>query len=169
MTATASSTFVDNNFGPAEMAINGILNAVSDYDDMFNSDNDNYPWLAIDLGFYYKVTGVSMVERSGCCADRTADINVRVGMKSPPAEGTGGDAEITDNQLCGIFLGPGQLGTTSNLTCDEPKFGRFVTLQRVSSVVSDYSINWREVIIHHEAVDISENTDTVKIAVDTNI
>ena len=38
--------------------------------------------------------------------------NVRVGMKSPPAEGTGGDADITD------FLGPGQLGTTSTVTCD---------------------------------------------------
>ena len=55
MTATASSTYVDDKFGPAEMAINGILNAGSDYDDMFNSDNDNFPWLAIDLGFYYKV------------------------------------------------------------------------------------------------------------------
>ena len=59
-----------------------------------------------------------MVERSGCCADWNRDINVRVGMKSPPAEGTGGDAEITDNQLCGIFLGPGQKGSTSILTCD---------------------------------------------------
>ena len=55
VTATASSTFDNDNWGPAEMAINGILNAGSDYDDMFNSDNDNYPWLAIDLGFYYKV------------------------------------------------------------------------------------------------------------------
>ena len=59
-----------------------------------------------------------MVERSGCCAFKTKDINVRVGMNSPPEEGTGGDAEITDNQLCGIFLGPGQLGATSTLTCD---------------------------------------------------
>ena len=58
-----------------------------------------------------------MVERSGCCADRTTDIKVRVGMNSPPAEGTGGDAEITENDFCGTFLGPGQLGTTSNLTC----------------------------------------------------
>ena len=58
-----------------------------------------------------------MVERSGCCADRTTDINVRVGMNIPPAEGTGGDAEITENDFCGTFLGPGQLGTTSNLTC----------------------------------------------------
>ena len=63
-----------------------------------------------------------MVERSGCCADRTTDINVRVGMKSPPAEGTGGDAEINVNQLCGIFLGPGQLGTTSTVTCDGEYF-----------------------------------------------
>ena len=130
-----------------------------------------------------------MVERSGCCADNTKDVNVRVGMKSPPAEGTGGDAEITDNQLCGIFLGPGQLGTTSTVTCDgeylwqeghtfdiqvhipttsEPIFGRFVTLQIVSSAVSDYYLNWREVIIHREAVDTSD-TNTVKIAVVTNL
>ena len=61
---------------------------------------------------------MSLVEREQCCADRTKDINVRVGMKSPPAEGTGGDAEITDNELCGIFLGPGQTGSTSILTCD---------------------------------------------------
>ena len=51
----------------------------------------------------------------------------------------------------------------------EPRFGRFVTLQRVSSVVSDYTINWREVIVHYETVDINENDDiaTVRIAVDT--
>ena len=56
----------------------------------------------------------------------------------------------------------------ANISVSEPKVGRFVTLQRVSSVVSDYSINWREVIVHHEAVDTSD-TDTVKIAVNTNI
>ena len=57
------------------------------------------------------------MERSGCCAFNTKDINVRVGMKNPPAEGTGGDAEITDNQLCGIFPGPGQLGKASIVNC----------------------------------------------------
>ena len=31
------------------MAINGKTN------DMFHSNNEKYPWLAIDLGFYYKV------------------------------------------------------------------------------------------------------------------
>ena len=65
-----------------------------------------------------KVTGVSMVERAGCCADRTTDINIRVGMKNPPADGTGGDAEFTENKMCGIFIGPGQLGTTSVQNCD---------------------------------------------------
>ena len=64
----------------------------------------------------------------------------------------------------------GQRHRTTN-TVPEPAFGRFVTLQRVSSVVSDYSINWREVTVHHEAVDISEDDDTaaVKIAIDTNM
>ena len=38
------------------MAINGIQDAGSDYEDMFNSGAENYPWLAIDLGFLYKVS-----------------------------------------------------------------------------------------------------------------
>ena len=52
----------------------------------------------------------------------------------------------------------------------EPIIGRFVTLQRVSSDVSNYSLNQREVIVHYEAWDISEDDDTatVKIAVDTD-
>ena len=49
-----------------------------------------------------------------------------------------------------------------------PKFGRFVTLQKVRSGESGI-LNWREVTVNHEAVDTSEDTDTVKIAVDTNI
>ena len=52
MKATASS--VAGNWG-ADLAINGIQDG-SEYDDMFHSaGEDNYPWLAIDLGFYYKV------------------------------------------------------------------------------------------------------------------
>ena len=48
----------------------------------------------------------------------------------------------------------------------EPKFGRFVTLQRLSSG----GINWKEVIVQKEAADISDtDTDTVKIAVVTNV
>ena len=59
-----------------------------------------------------------MVERSGCCADRTTDINIRVGMKSPPEDGTGGDVEFIGNKLCGVFPGPGELGATSKLNCN---------------------------------------------------
>ena len=59
MTATASSSYDGGSFGPAEMAINGILDG-SEYDDMFNSGSDNYPWLAIDLGSYYKVLGINL-------------------------------------------------------------------------------------------------------------
>ena len=74
-----------------------------------------------------------MVERSGCCADRTKDINVRVGMRSPPADGTGGDAEITYNELCGIFPGPGQLGATSILNCDGEYLWQFRILYKILS------------------------------------
>ena len=53
MIATASS-FLDRDFGPVSQAINGVIE--SDYVDMFHSrSNDDFAWLAIDLGFYYKV------------------------------------------------------------------------------------------------------------------
>ena len=51
-------------------------------------------------------------------AKRSSDINIRVGMKSPPADGTGGDVEFTENKLCGIFIGPGKGGATSIVNCD---------------------------------------------------
>ena len=49
----------------AENAVNGILPDGSlDVDDMFHSDSENYPWLAIDLGFYYKVSFTSVIFNS---------------------------------------------------------------------------------------------------------
>ena len=51
MKATASS--INPVFGGPEKTINGIIK--SEWSDMFHSGNENYPWLAIDLGFYYKV------------------------------------------------------------------------------------------------------------------
>ena len=51
----------------------------------------------------------------------------------------------------------------------EPTFGRFVTMQRLSSnkLLQKYEINWREVIVHHEGISEDGNTAaTVKIAVE---
>ena len=57
MTATASSFSDGSQWGfdwQIDMAINGIQDG-SDYDDLFHSNGENFPWLAIDLGFFYKV------------------------------------------------------------------------------------------------------------------
>ena len=50
--ATASSSR-ENDGWISSLAINGIQG--SDFEDMFHSADDNYPWFAIDLGFLYKV------------------------------------------------------------------------------------------------------------------
>ena len=60
MVATAISVYDGNDYGDVDMAINGIIGN-SDYDDMFHSLGHNYPWLAIDLGFYYKVFSTSVI------------------------------------------------------------------------------------------------------------
>ena len=70
MKATASS--INPVFGGPEKTINGIIK--SEWSDMFHSGNENYPWLAIDLGFFYKVIlpteicafTVSFVRSQGC-------------------------------------------------------------------------------------------------------
>ena len=50
----------------------------------------------------------------------------------------------------------------------EPTFGRYVTLQRLTSnkLLQLYYVNWREVIVHHEGISDGGDTATVKIAVD---
>ena len=60
MTATGSS-FLDGSQWDWDMAINGIQDG-SDYDDLFHSEGENYPWLAIDLGFFYKVRLSSLLK-----------------------------------------------------------------------------------------------------------
>ena len=68
-----------------------------------------------------------MVERKDIYAARTTNISIRVGMKSPPADGTGGDVEFTENKLCGIFIGPGQSGATSIVNCNgKSKLSKFL-------------------------------------------
>ena len=59
MTATASSA--KNVEWLAPKAINGILIDGSNNVDMFHSDYENYRWLAIDLGFHYKVSFNSVI------------------------------------------------------------------------------------------------------------
>ena len=54
MIATSSSIY--NEDYSTINALNGLdPGQYDDYSDMFNSADDNYPWLAIDLGFLYKV------------------------------------------------------------------------------------------------------------------
>ena len=74
MTATASS-FVDCSYWGHTCQIHMAINGIQDTDeDLFHSDAENYPWLAIDLGFFYKVIlptetfafTASLVRSQGC-------------------------------------------------------------------------------------------------------
>ena len=53
MMATSSSVWSENS---APKVLNEIQDpGQCDFGDMFHSEGENYPWLAIDLGFLYKV------------------------------------------------------------------------------------------------------------------
>ena len=98
---------------------------------IFASKNDKFPWLAVDLLVPHEVTGVQMVERKDCCAQRTNNIEMRVGYVKPFESGNG-EMIYTSNEICGMFVGPGVVGKISPISCTSPLVRRFVTLQWIS-------------------------------------
>ena len=64
-----------------------------------------------------QVSSIVITERHECCAERTKDIEARIGFRRPPFWNTGGDSKHLYNTLCGTFTGPGVTGTTSTITC----------------------------------------------------
>ena len=49
----------------------------------FRTSGDNHPWLAIDLIIPHEITGIEIFEREYKDADRTNNIEVRVGDTKP--------------------------------------------------------------------------------------
>ena len=128
-------------------------------------NGDIHPWLAIDLLVTHDVTGIEIIERKDNSAQRTNNIQIRIGNTKPPDAGTNGNIMMPDagtngnimideNAECGVFIGPGDVNIKSVVTCTQPIIGRYVTLQRIS--VGDVNvINWSEVWIKTEKIELN--------------
>ena len=134
---------------------------------MFNSMEEEFPWLAVDLLTPHKVVKVEIVERSDCCAERTHDIEVRVGQDKPPERLTGGDTLINNNVICGFFKGPGVLGSISTIVCSTPLIGRYITLQNIEKTTMS-QFNWPEVLIDSSPAEAEEEGEKIEILLTEN-
>ena len=112
------------------------------------NNGDKYPWIAIDLLTEEKVTGVMLMERNNVYANRTKNIEVRVGNEKPFERNTNGNSVYTINKVCGLIDGPGIASGTTTLNCQIPIYGRYVTLQRMEGRAT--IINWMEVVVETE-------------------
>jgi hypothetical protein len=71
---------------------------------------DTHPWLAIDLIVPHEITGIEIVERKDVGAERTNNIEVRVGDTKPFNAETSGRTRYSSNNVCGVFIDPGKVG-----------------------------------------------------------
>ena len=74
--------------------------------------------------------GVKIYNRQDCCGNRLKSVEVRVGKQTIDTNFKG---KITENSLCGTFVGPGVNAGVHKVTCNPPIVGNIVTLQIVES------------------------------------
>ena len=128
-----------------------------------NTNGDSHPWFAIDLLVPHVIEGVDIVARKDGWTDAINNIEVRIGDTKPFEGGTNGNTNYNTNTVCGIFLGPGEIGSTSVVTCAEPLIGRYVTLQRISEGDTNI-INWSEIVLESTILK-SETIEILKMDV----
>ena len=122
-------------------------------------NEDEYPWLAIDLIRPENVKRVEIRNRI-TYERRTRDIEIRVGYEKPFARETKGDTLYTTNTVCGFYAGPAAKGSNSVVECSVPVPGRFITLQRIKTS-SEPALNIVEVIVETEP--LNEKPEAINV------
>ena len=80
------------------------------------------------------ISGVEIVTRPGCCAERVRDIEVRAGMDPVP---NGFKGRLTINRKVATFDGPADANLkTYRITFDKPLLAKYVSLQRMKEDVT---------------------------------
>ena len=112
-------------------AIDGKISR--EHSKFFLSDFESDPWLELTMPEGY-ISGVEIVTRYGCCADRVRDIEVRAGL-DPVPEGFKG--RLTINSKVATFVGPADANLkTYRINFDRIVLAKYLTLQRIGGSVT---------------------------------
>ena len=83
------------------------------------TDNDLYPWLAIDYGKTVTVKRVEIFNRVNCCGFRTKNVDVRISDEVPASA----SQMFSGGTLLGHFAGPGS--NKEHITISDQTFKLF--------------------------------------------
>ena len=127
-----SSSQLSSQFGP-ETAIDDKIS--QEHRHFFHSQTESNPWLELSMPEDY-ISGVEIVTRYGCCAERVRDIEVRAGMDPVP---NGFKGRLTTNTKVATFDGPADANLMTyriNFEFDRIVLAKYVTLQRIGESVT---------------------------------
>ena len=125
-----SSSQLSSQYGP-ETAIDDKIS--QEHLHFFHSKTESNPWLELSMAEGY-ISGVEIVTRYGCCADRVRDIEVRAGMDPVPS---GFKGRLTTNTKVATFDGPADANLkTYRINFDRGVLAKYVTLQRIGERVT---------------------------------
>ena len=125
-----SSSQYASEYGP-ETAIDNKISQTQYH--FFHSQTESNPWLELSMPEGL-IGGVEIVTRSGCCADRVRDIEVRAGMSPVPS---GFKGRLTINTKVATFVGPADANLkTYRISFDRSVLAKYVTLQKIGGHVT---------------------------------
>jgi len=130
--ARSSSQYgIGDGLWSADYAIDGKIS--EENHNFFSSLSESNPWLELSMPEGY-ISGVEIVTRYGCCADRVRDIEVRAGMDPVP---NGFKGRLTINTKVATFVGPADANLkTYRINFDRSILAKYVTLQRIGEGVN---------------------------------
>merc|ERR1719312_1353044 len=123
-----ASSILSTQYGP-EKAIDGVIS--EGLGNFFHSGDEEYPWLELSMpeGF---ISGVEIVRRYDCCADRVRDLEFRAGMESVPNNFTG---KLTLNKKVASFAGPADENIKAYRIYFEGRVrAKYVTIQKINTI-----------------------------------
>ena len=89
-----------------------------DENNFFESDEENYPWLRIQLNRKAIMNGLQIRNRINCCGERLENLEVRAGTKND-----------NTNEIVGRFAGPGVTNAIHYVKFDKWVEANFLTFQ----------------------------------------
>ena len=103
VTAQMSST---DGSKTADRCIDGDTESAANHGNMCHTEDEGFPWLAIDYGTTVTVKRAEIFNRDDCCGDRTKNVDVRVAYELP----TSSSQMFSRGSLLGHFAGPATNG-----------------------------------------------------------
>ena len=115
-----SSSHINNkeDYGPQLAWKGGSTNSKG----FFHSQQENNPWLTVELNRPVTISSVTITNRKDCCGERLKNLEIRGGMKN----------DVT-NPVIGEFKGPGTTGGVYIIPLKKPSEVLFLKFQQKMS------------------------------------